>query len=192
MFKVFNFFVQVYTFFQYYSIQFGKRYWKPFLLDYFGDTVEEVTVSYVRNGIKIGDAAVEIHEYDFIVYKKGIHLQIIPYPERLNLFDENIRELSKVRFLSLGLKIGLDTLEISFFEEKSYNYYLVGNKIDKNLLKYIIKTHYSDGFVRMFGDDFSVLDTCDYELSIIDHNANFITVNKSDSIIIEQSEYRVI
>lgn len=192
MFKVFNFFVQLYSFFQYYSIQFERKYWHPFLLNYFGEPVEEVTVAYVKEGIKIGDATDEIHDYDFIVYKKGIHLQIIPYPERLNLFEDNIRELSKIRFLALGLKIGSDTLEISFFEENSYNYYLVGNKIDKNLLKYIINTHYSDGFVTMFGNDFSILDTCDYELSIIDHNANFLTINKSDSIIIEQSEYHII
>ena len=72
MFKVFNFFVQLYSFFQYYSIQFERKYWHPFLLNYFGEPVEEVTVAYVKEGIKIGDATDEIHDYDFIVYKKGI------------------------------------------------------------------------------------------------------------------------
>ena len=189
MFKVFNFFIQFYSFFQYYTIQFEKKYWHPFLLNYFGEPVKEVSVSYVKDGIKIGDATDEIQEYDFIIYKKGIYLQIIPYPERLNLFDENTCEPSKIRFLALGLKIGNNTLDISFFEQDTYNYYLVGNKIDKNLLKYIIKTHYSDEFVTIFGDDFSILDNSEYEISIIDHNANFITVNKSDAITIQQSEY---
>lgn len=189
MYRVFNFFIQLYTFIQYHYLQFEKKYWTPFLLDYFGEfeQMEEVTANCVKNGIEICDATGSVDDFDFIVYKKGIHSQFV-----LSHGEKFTCKLSSIKFMTVDLKMDGKSLALSFFEKDRYNYYVVNNRIDNKTLKFIINTHYSDEFVNMFGHECSILDNYDYNLNIIDQNVNIVNVNKCNTIIIEENDYRIV
>lgn len=189
VFMMFNFCINLYTVIQFHLLQFKKKHWIPFCEEYFGDNeeLEEVSITYVKDGIKVGDASSISHDYDFLVYKKDIQYQIA--------LSQGVKFTCKpcsFKFMSIEMKINERSISISLFEKDTYNYYVQGNKIDNKVLQFIINTHYSHEFKKAFDQDCLLLNDCDYTLHIIDNDVNIIQVKNDQIIVLNESSYQVI
>jgi hypothetical protein len=67
-----------------------------------------------------------------------------------------------------------------------FNYYLVGNIIDKYFVQYYINTVLNLNF------SYKELEIKTYQLELVDHNVNIINLNFEQSIIIEKDGYRIV
>jgi hypothetical protein len=66
----------------------------------------------------------------------------------------------------------------------TYNYYLVGNIINKLFLQYYINVILNINFVI---DDEKL-----YSLELMDHEVNMISLNACQSIVIEKNKYNIV
>ena len=92
-------------------------------------------------------------------------------------------ELSDISFIALYLNYDNNRYQINLKTNK-YNYYLVGNIINKLFLQYYISTVLNH-------TNFLIDDTKSYSLELMDHEVNMIYLDIEDSIIIEKNGYHI-
>ena len=92
-------------------------------------------------------------------------------------------ELSEISFIALYLNYDNTRYHINLKTDK-YNYYLVGNIINKLFLQYYINTVLNH-------TNFTIDDTKLYSLELMDHEVNMIYLNIEDTIIIEKNGYHI-
>ena len=98
----------------------------------------------------------------------------------LEPFDKTF-ELSNISFIALYLNYDDVRYHINLKTEK-YNYYLVGNVINKLFLQYYIN-------VILNNINFVIDDEKSYNLELMDHEVNMIYLDINKSIIIEKDGY---
>jgi hypothetical protein len=94
-------------------------------------------------------------------------------------------EQSDIKFMLVELKIRENTYKIDLKTE-NYNYYLVGNKFNKQFFLYYLKQHLQ--IKEPINDDDKI------KLKIIDHDVNALEIDftdKNESIILEKNGYKV-
>ena len=92
-------------------------------------------------------------------------------------------ELSNISFIALYLNYNNERYHINLKTDK-YNYYLVGNVINKFFLQYYINTVLNNS-------NFTIDDKKSYSLELMDHEVNMIYLDIEDSIIIEKNRYHI-
>jgi len=95
-------------------------------------------------------------------------------------FDE-----SKITFIALYLNYNGFRYNINLKTDE-FNYYLVGNVIDKHFVQYYINTVLNIKF------SYTESEIMTYNLELMDHNVNMISLNFEQSIIIDKDGYRII
>ena len=113
--------------------------------------------------------------YDLIIYSAPtdtvVHKRLAP-----EIVDTI--EPSNVRFLLIELRCNGQTTKLEFVKNDD-NYYIVGNRIDRRFLQYLMTKYYTA----------CNLDT--YTLFIIDHNASIIEINSTQTIQLEKDTYTI-
>jgi hypothetical protein len=92
-------------------------------------------------------------------------------------------DLSEITFIALYLNYNNVRYQINLKTDK-YNYYLVGNVINKFFLQYYINTVLNN-------NNFTIDDKKSYSLELMDHEVNMIYLDIEDSIIIEKNSYHI-
>ena len=108
----------------------------------------------------------------------------------------NDYELSDIRFISVEFTCGKHSFHISLIDEM-FNYYIVGNKFDKDFFIHLVKDKGKIFFIHHVKDGVEVkhLDNNQCSLQIIDHEANIININfseKGESILLEKNGYKIV
>jgi hypothetical protein len=97
--------------------------------------------------------------------------------------NNNQFELSDISFIALYLHYNDSQYHINLKTDK-YNYYLVGNVINKLFLQYYINTVLNN-------KNFTIDDKNSYRLELMDHEVNMIYLDIEDIIIIEKNGYSI-
>ena len=103
-----------------------------------------------------------------------------------DLKSENLNkqfDLSEITFIALYLNYNNVRYQINL-KTDTYNYYLVGNVINKFFLQYYINTVLNN-------INFTIDDKKSYSLELMDHEVNMIYLDIEDSIIIEKNSYHI-
>lgn len=125
--------------------------------------------------------------YDFLLfsYKED---DAVTYKKILKEFkteDDLLLELSTMKFILMEIFIKDTIIKIELSNDE-YNYYIVNNVLDKHVINYIVNEHY-------FNEKKLILDeTFEYELKIIDNNANANLITSDKSIKILKDGYEII
>ena len=134
--------------------------------------------------------------YDFIIYSdysRPIAAQ--PSSSRVNkvlysgspVFPLNYSySLCKFSFISINVKLFVDYKEKSYaikLINDSENYYIVGNKINRLIICYLLKQQH--GIIR----DKII---SEYRLELIDHNVDMKTLTERDEIVLNETDYKVV
>lgn len=140
------------------------------------------TIVYKTDGDISTLKTIEPKEYDFILrndyVKNGRNCKII--------YDcvDNIKtnyEMSNISFLSFIVHYKNIDIEIEL-DTKQYTYMIVGNRINKKFIYYLLKNM---GFAKEEFDKF------DYFLQIItQHDVNFLNLTSSDEIVIMKNHLK--
>ena len=106
-----------------------------------------------------------------------------------NKIDRNICnynfDISKITFIALYLNYKDIRYNINLKTEE-FNYYLVGNIIDKQFVQYYINNILKLNFCYKDEELSS-----SYQLELMDHEVNMIILNAKQSIFIEKDSYRI-
>lgn len=105
----------------------------------------------------------------------------IYYEEQINF----IYEMSSIKFLNISMSYKNITYDINLLTNK-YNFYIVGNKLDKLFVFYYLKFILNEDINNINLDDVI------YSLELCDHNANFMILNQNDTVIIGKENYQII
>lgn len=98
-----------------------------------------------------------------------------------NLPDNNDYKLSKISFMAVILEHE-DIVYDIILKDNSCNYYIINNYFNQYFFKYYIK--------NVLKKDINV-DNFDYNVTIIDHNVNLITLLPHQTIIIGENDYTI-
>jgi hypothetical protein len=63
------------------------------------------------------------------------------------------------------------------------NYFVVNNKIDKNVICYLLKQQKNVQFSP---------ETCKYKLNIVDQNANMVELSETDVLYLKEDNYEIV
>ena len=123
--------------------------------------------------------------YDFLIYSvydentDRTNKKIITNSKpKLTESDFEIEE-SDVHFILTEILIGDRALKI-YLKTSNYNYYLVNNTINKEVLIYFIKTYYPE-------EDVAILNDENLKLVFLDNNVN--NVECKNSIVLRKTDY---
>ena len=94
-------------------------------------------------------------------------------------------DTSNITFIALYLNYNGQRYNINL-KTDDVNYYLVGNKIDKNFVKYYINT------VLCLKFSYAEPEIKTYELELMDHEVNIVYLTSEQSIIIDKDGYHII
>jgi len=94
-------------------------------------------------------------------------------------------DVSEITFIALYLNYNDVRYNINL-KSDNFNYYLVGNAIDKKFIQYYINT--------VLNLNFSYLDSkiSTYQLELMDHDVKIVYLTLDQSIIIEKNGYRIL
>jgi hypothetical protein len=148
---------------------------------------------HLLTNLDISENDQSILNYDFILYKifdidKDIVNHVIlhsrnKYFNMINTQDYNL-DYSEVNFLLIEL-IFTDNFRLKIdFKTPNYNFYIVNNIINKDVIKYILNFYYKKSLDAKYLNDA-------FEVSILDDVANEFDLN-SKSIVICKSDYKLI
>ena len=99
-------------------------------------------------------------------------------------FDFNF-DVSKITFIALYLNYN-DIRYNIILKTEAFNYYLVGNIIDKRFVQY-----YINNILKLpFYYKEEAMDS--YQLELMDHEVNMISLNACQSIVIEKNKYNIV
>jgi len=143
-------------------------------------------------------SAVEPTEFDFIMYSKkdkdgqdckdgkdSVRLFFeIPCNEGLHkLLDED--EL-KCTYKFISVSIFIPKLDVTCSLDIS-DYYIVGNKLNKFVLFYLIYLQYNNNMIMDIDSE-----GYDYTLNIIDHNVKIINLDKTQELMFLLNDYSIV
>jgi len=188
--QIINFFMSVsYNCIYYYSklqIQFNKLF-KMVKSDtgYPPNMENRFIYEFIKNGKVYYEA---VKDYDFLIknfFRDGYIFRKIGFPksETDSLMEY---EVSDISFILIEFKIGNSGWKKITLKTEKINYYLVGNKFNKDFFIFYIK-NYLD-YKEPINDD----DKC--SLKIIDHDVNTIELDLSDKneyILLDKNKYFV-
>ena len=115
-----------------------------------------------------------------LLNQKYIHKKIIN--KKTWNFDFDV---SKITFIALYLNYNDARYNINLKTE-AFNYYLVGNIIDKQFVQYYINN------ILKLPFNYEKEDMLSYQLELMDHEVNMISLNACQSIIIEKDSYQIL
>ena len=138
------------------------------------------TIEYVLNGSVISSDFLykdcfknnKIENYDFMIVSENIHnkehtyvnKKIIHQSDNLNDYEQIKNfEQSEVKFIMIEIVDKDSSVKIDL-KSSTYNFYLVGNIIDNNFIKYLLNTYYEKESKK--------IDLNRYVINIIDNNVN--------------------
>lgn len=124
-------------------------------------------------------------DYDFIIDNyDGVQKIYEKIPSKLE-----IPVKSTARFILIEFCIGNEKIDIYFSaEDDSYNYIVVGNKINKSFLLYFMRKHYlNQGYYNVHIED--MYNFSNYNLKIMDDQVNIISLGPEDSIIFTENSF---
>jgi len=105
------------------------------------------------------------------------------------IIDKNIEDLifdiSNITFIALYLNYNDMRYNINLKTDE-FNYYLVGNVIDKHFVQYYINTILNLKF------SYFEPEILTYQLELMDHEVKMISLDDKQSIIIEKDGYRIV
>lgn len=149
----------------------------------------DVIVSTNKNSLRIHQLLL----YDFIIYSdyssaaspcskinKVIYFGFPKFP--IN-YSYNVCKFS---FISINVKLIINCKEQSYqikLSNETENYYIVGNKINKLVVSYMLKKQH--GIMR---DEVSEK----YVLELIDQNVNMFSLSEKNEIVLNETEYKIV
>jgi hypothetical protein len=92
---------------------------------------------------------------------------------------------SNITFMNIEFKHNNYVNQI-VLKDESRNYYIDGNIIDKNFVKYYIETYLSNEINEVDFENFK------YTLTILDNDVNQIKIDETQAILIEKDSYKII
>jgi hypothetical protein len=98
--------------------------------------------------------------------------------------DNSSLEISNITFIALYLNYNNERYNINL-KTKEFNYYLVGNIINKQFVQYYINNILK---IPFYYTDKQIIS---YQLELMDHEVNMISLNADQFIIIEINGYRI-
>lgn len=132
----------------------------------------------------------DIHNKLTIISKTNIKTNTVTnkrvvYEIELALAKEVEFDVSEITFIALYLNYNDARYNINL-KSDNFNYYLVGNAIDKHFVQYYINT--------VLNVKFSYLDSkmFTYQLELMDHDVEMVSLNADQSIIIEKNGYYIL
>lgn len=145
----------------------------------------------IENSIIISDKS--IIELSKHLFNDKKHSGIVLYDTILEtgiingIFYDSVPEtldykVSNIKFISIELEHEKNFYAINL-KSNSYNYYIVGNSLNQNFFKYYLKNVLK---ININEDNF------DYNVTIIDHNIKFFTLQPTQYIIIGENEYHIV
>jgi hypothetical protein len=138
---------------------------------------------------------IHVHQlllYDFIVYSdysssvpsskvnKVLYFGFPKFPINYNY------SVCKFSFISINVKLIINCKEQSYqikLSNETENYYIVGNKINKLVVSYLLKKQH--GIMK---DDLSEK----YVLELIDQNVNMFSLSEKNEIVLNETEYKIV
>lgn len=116
-----------------------------------------------------------------ILYDKNFDTECVNCVYQENMPISRNYTVSKISFMMVELEHENKKYSIELKNNK-YNYYIVNNSLNQNFFKYylknVLKTEINE-------------DNFEYNLTIIDHNVNFITINHHQYIVINEHGYKI-
>jgi len=139
---------------------------------------------------------VQIHQlllYDFIIFSdydgaKALSQKVnkILYFGFDNFPFTYCYNVCKFSFISFSVKLVVNCKEQSYpikLSSDLENYYVIGNKINRLLISYLLKKQCGIVCDELEGK---------YVLELIDHNVNMISLSEKDEIVLNEKDYKVI
>jgi len=121
-------------------------------------------------------------EYKFLLLLENGLSRIVSKPEDL---DSEVKE-SNVKFIALTLSYNGDKYPI-FLKESNYNFYVVGNVLDKTFFHYYLRI-----LLNINSSLMSDVKSFTYELEIIDNDVNIQIINETQSIVLNEDGYLIV
>ena len=115
--------------------------------------------------------------------KKSIDKKIVD-KKNINTCNSSL-EISNITFIALYLNYNNERYNINL-KTKEFNYYLVENIINKQFVQYYINNILKLPFY------YTKENMASYQLELMDHEVNMISLNENQSIIIENNGYKII
>jgi hypothetical protein len=96
------------------------------------------------------------------------------------------------KFLSVELVISDRRMNLSLFLQDKYNYYMIGNKLNKAFLLYFVKTHAKQEYIDTFKDpEFQYLLSGEFEVNIIDNMCEIISMDGNSALDFFEDMYKI-
>lgn len=121
-------------------------------------------------------------DYKFLLFLENGLTRIVTKPEDITT---NSKE-SNVKFIALTLSYNGDKYPI-FFKETNYNFYVVGNVLDKTFFHYYLRI-----ILNTNSSLLSDVKSFTYELEIIDNDVNIQIINETKSIVLNEDGYLIV
>ena len=120
-------------------------------------------------------------EYDFLLfsYKQDNGITYKKILQKCKTEEDLHLELSNIKFILIEIIMGDNIIKIDLSTDK-YNYYVVDNIIDKHVIQYINE------------NKLILHDITDYDLKIIDNDANIYILPSDKSIKILKNTYEIL
>lgn len=123
-------------------------------------------------------------EYNYIIYSVYDSKTNKVNKKCFNYFPETFEcDISNIKFISLLLLYKNLSFHIDL-TNKIYNYYIIGNIINKKFLLYYIHNYIQDIGIFDYNDFV-------YKLELMDQNVNVIYLDENDEIIINKNDYTI-
>lgn len=102
-----------------------------------------------------------------------------------NVFPDSFDyKVSKITFMFVELEYNNNTYTITLKTDNS-NYYIVNNSLNQKFIKYYLKN------VLQIKENINTEEVV-YKLSIIDNNANFLTLTSDQHLVLKEDSYEII
>jgi hypothetical protein len=147
---------------------------------------KEKQVNYYINGILEKDKERKVLETQYkllIVTENGLS-RIVSKPEDSESESE-VKE-SEVKFIALTLSYNGDKYPI-FLKESNYNFYVVGNVLDKTFFHYYLRI-----ILNTNSSSMTDIKSFTYEMEIIDNDVNIQIINETKSIVLNEDGYLIV
>lgn len=180
------FMYKIYAFIEIQFIYIVNYFYDLYYSDYYKITyfyLNRITPYYISKDVMFLPMFLPTKEYDLIVWEDNNNCKLVNnYSEFIKLVAVNpnkIFEYCKYTFSLIIVNIHNKEYEIKL-KTSSYNYYIVGNKIN-----YMFILYYARKYLHLTES------IEDYNLCIIDHNSKFIdNLTRDDVLLLELNDYK--
>jgi hypothetical protein len=121
-------------------------------------------------------------EYKFLLLLENGLSRIVSKPEDIAC---ELKE-SEVKFIALTLSYNGDKYPL-FLKESNYNFYVVGNVLDKTFFHYYLRI-----LLNINSSSMSDIKSFKYEMEIIDNDVNIQIINETQSIVLNEDGYLIV